>query len=137
MLLVQLKTADNKDLQQHNMLTLANIGMVNGLGKKFGEADGMVPYQSGLFCRPETGTAHQKPKNYVCVSDARVRRFEPGEVAEEDRDLPDKNTLSITRAKRGFDHLDMRDNDTVLNYVVKDLATLPKPSKTKWTLPAR
>ena len=131
MLLVQLKTAGTKGLKQHNMLTLANVGMVNGLGKSFGDADGMVPYESSLFCKTGTGSASQKPKNYICESDARVRRFEAGPDSEEVRELPDKNTLSIVRAKRGFDHLDMRDNDVVLNYVVKDLATFLKTAKTK------
>ena len=130
MLLLQLKTADSRALQQHNMLTLANIGMVNGLGKNFGEADGMVPYESALFCRAGTGNISQKPNNYVCASDVRVRRFETGTDGEV-RDLPDKNTLSIVRTKRGFDHLDMRDNEVVLNYVIKDLEGFLKTSKTK------
>jgi triacylglycerol esterase/lipase EstA (alpha/beta hydrolase family) len=131
MLLLELKTGNSKALQQHNMLTLANVGMVNGLGKNFGEADGMVPIESGLFCRPETRVVNPKPKNYVCTSDARVRRFEAGPETGEVRDLPDKNTLSIVRSERGFDHLDMRDNDVVLNYVITDLAAFLKTARTK------
>jgi hypothetical protein len=90
----------------------------------------MVPYFSALFCRPETASAGHRPKNYACRSDARVRRFETAPTAEtangEVRDLPDKNTLSIFRTDRGFDHLDMLENEVVLNYVIKDLATLSR-----------
>ena len=131
MLMLQARRANSKAQMQHNMLTLANVGLVNGLGKHFGDADGMVPYTSALFCRSETGAVRQRPKNYVCLSVARVRRFETGETTEEVRDLPDKNTLSIVRAKGGFDHLDMLENEVVLKYVVQDLATFLKGQKTK------
>lgn len=116
------------DSKNHRRLEFANAGMVYGLDRKFGDTDGLVPLKSGLFCESEqilTSPNTQKippPKNYVCKTSSRVRRFESGDGGEVAKsDLPDIKTLSIFRSKRGFDHLDMQKHPDVLNYVVKDL----------------
>lgn len=124
--------ANEKALRQHKALTLANIGLVSGLGNHFGEADGLVPFVSGLFCKSSPESATPPPPNYVCTTESRVRRFETGGATGEvpSSQLPNTDTLSIVRSERGFDHLDLLTNEVVLGYVIKDLTTfLPGPPK--------
>jgi triacylglycerol esterase/lipase EstA (alpha/beta hydrolase family) len=137
-LLIETKLVDDRALRQHRVLTLANIGLVNGLGGHFGDADGLVPVASALFCRPESERNIQRPDTYVCESDSRVRRFETGGSGREipPSQLPDKNTLSIYRSESGFDHLDMLNNPIVLEYVTRDLGTMLPAGPSK-TLPTR
>lgn len=118
-LLLQLKLGGNGG-DDHSKLSLANVGLVNALGKRFGDADGLVPQVSGLFCR--SGSTATKRKNFICNSASRVRRFEFGPDGEvPTNELPDANTLSIVRTGRGFDHLNMLTNDTVIGYAIKDV----------------
>lgn len=125
-LLLQLKLGNNGS-DDHSKLSLANVGLVNALGNKFGQADGLVPQVSGLFCR--SGSTSTKRKNYVCNPTTRVRRFEFGaDGSVPSTELPDANTLSIMRTERGFDHLNMLTNADVLNYVLTDLRSMPSAS---------
>ncbi len=125
-LLLQLKLG-NSGSDDHSKLSLANVGLVNALGNKFGQADGLVPQISGLFCR--AGSSATKRKNYVCNSTSRVRRFEFGtEGSVPATDLPDANTLSITRTSRGFDHLNMLTNAAVIEFALKDIVAFTKTS---------
>jgi hypothetical protein len=101
----------------HQRLEFANEAMLYGLSRRFGISDGMVPYRSALLCDAGTFLVAQG-SNFICPSQARVRRFEPGEPAELSVDA---QTLSITRRARGYDHLDMLEHPDVLNWVVKDL----------------
>jgi len=100
--------------------------LVYGLGRHFGDADGLVPYVSSLNCHSTSRRA--KGRSYVCDSAARVRRFESGSKEGEAAatELPDKYTLSIFRRPGGFDHLDMLVSPDVLRYVVKDLGEIGK-----------
>lgn len=126
-LILQLKLGGNGG-DDHSKLSLANVGMVNALGNKFGDADGLVPRVSGLFCR--NGSPTSKSKNFVCNSVSRVRRFEFGKAGEVPAsELPDTNTLSIVRTDRGFDHLNMLTNEVVINYALNDILSFvsPKP----------
>ncbi|HMT07498.1 MAG TPA: hypothetical protein PKA82_05800 [Pyrinomonadaceae bacterium] len=133
-LLLQLKLG-NSSSDDHSKLSLANVGLVNALGNKFGNADGLVPQVSGLFCR--AGSTAIKRKNYICTSTSRVRRFEFGtEGSVPAADLPDANTLSIIRTARGFDHLNMLTNSDVLKHVLADIGSMLKPN-TRQTLPTR
>jgi len=121
-LLLQLKFGGSSG-DDHSKLSLANVGMVNALGNKFGDADGLVPQVSGLFCK--SGSTVVKRKNYICNSASRVRRFEFGAAGSvPTTELPDANTLSITRTERGFDHLNMLTNPDVLDYVLSDLRSI-------------
>ncbi len=125
-LLLQLRLGQNGG-DDHSKLSLANVGLVNALGNKFGHADGLVPQVSGLFCR--AGSSATKRKNYVCNSTSRVRRFEFGtEGSVPATDLPDANTLSITRTSRGFDHLNMLTNAVVIEFALKDIVDFTKTS---------
>lgn len=132
-LLLEMKLGGSKSLSEHRLLSFANIGLVNGLDRHFGDADGLVPLASSLFCKPESSAMIDPfPQNYLCFSTSRVRRFETGrggEVAA--AQLPEKYTLSIFRSTRGFDHLDMLTHADVLRYLIKDLATMApaKPGK--------
>lgn len=123
---ITVETSD--DARDHRRLELANSALFYGLNENFGETDGMVPVKSALFCDSEqvisapNQPVTQKPKNYICKSPSRVRRFENGQGSEIPKtQYPDTKTLSIFRSPRGFDHLDMLKNPVVLNYVVKDL----------------
>jgi Mg-chelatase subunit ChlD len=119
--------------QQHRGLDIANAGLVFGLGRRFGNTDGLVPFKSGLFCNneqvisaPNTPPAPE-PQNYICKSPARVRRFESGnDGLVSPNGYPDTKTLSIHRIPRGFDHLDMLENQVVLDYVIRDLRNFAK-----------
>jgi hypothetical protein len=126
-MLFELRRSDDKPTSQHRLLGLANAGMVNALGKQFGNADGFVPQVSALFCQPEAEkvTTESRP-NYVCMSTSKVRRFEPGGMGVEvpAAQLPDANTLSIYRSPGGFDHLDMLTNPEVFRYATKDLIAM-------------
>lgn len=125
-LLLQLKLG-NDGSDDHSKLSLANVGLVNALGSKFGQADGLVPQVSGLFCR--SGATAPKRKNFVCNSTSRVRRFEFGtEGSVPSTELPDANTLSITRTERGFDHLNMLTNAAVIEFALKDIVAFTKAS---------
>lgn len=125
-LLLQLRLGQNGG-DDHSKLSLANVGLVNALGNKFGHADGLVPQVSGLFCR--AGSSATKRKNYICNSTSRVRRFEFGtEGSVPATDLPDANTLSITRTSRGFDHLNMLTNAAVIEFALKDIVAFTKTS---------
>lgn len=125
-LLLEMKLSGSRSIADHRLLSFANIGLVNGLDRHFGDADGMVPISSSLFCRPEPAESTMPlPQNYLCSSASRVRRFETGSGGEvQANQLPDKNTLSIYRSTRGFDHLDMLTNADVLRYLVKDLTAI-------------
>lgn len=112
----------------HRRLFLANAALYYGLSKIFGTTDGLVPFKSGLFCDSEVAISpinsqiSAGKKNFICQSPSRVRRFEPGEGAEIPKsELPDTKTLSILRARKGFDHLDMLESADVLIYVAEDL----------------
>lgn len=122
-----IKTKENK----HRVLGMANYFFVTGLSNKFKATDGMVPFDSGLFCGvpPPVTTiraAAQTSKNFVCPTDVKVRRFEPGKVAglATKSAMPDKNTLSIFYSNNGFDHLDMLENPDVLKFVADDLKNI-------------
>jgi len=113
-------TKENK----HRVLEMANYFFINGLNNNFKVTDGLVPFDSGLFCAPEQANMNTKQaKNFVCASGIRVRRFETGtkEGLAARAEYPGKNTLSIFRSKAGFDHLDMLENANVLKFVVTDL----------------
>ena len=130
-MLLEARLSGSKPMNEHRLLTLANVGLVNGLNRHFGDADGLVPLVSSLFCKPETPAAELR-SNHICSSMGRVRRFEPGNGGElPATQIPDMNTLSILRSGRGFDHLDMLTNMEVLQYLVKDLASMMpvKPNK--------
>jgi hypothetical protein len=108
----------------HQRLEFANETMFYGLKQNFGLTDGMVPYYSSLLCDKGPVIGPPDP-NFFCLSPTRVRRFDPGSGSVLD---PEPNTLSIDRRARGYDHQDMRDDETVLNWVVKDLlANRPHP----------
>lgn len=127
-MLLETRFGGGKPMDEHRLLTFANVGLVNGLDRHFGDADGLVPLVSSLFCRTGNLVPDQQ-RNYICTSVARVRRFEPGSGGEVPlSQIPDTNTLSIVRTGRGFDHLDMLTSPTVLNYLMKDLATFSKSS---------
>ena len=127
-LLLQLRLGGNGG-DDHSKLSLANVGLVNALGNKFGHADWLVPQVSSLFCREGSPTI--KRKHYICSSTSRVRRFEFGiEGTVPTAELPDTNTLSITRTIRGFDHLNMLTNAAVIDHVLKDIAMLANTSTT-------
>ncbi|MBK6751479.1 MAG: hypothetical protein IPG67_16160 [Acidobacteria bacterium] len=131
-MLFETKFGSGKPMDEHRLLTLANIGLVNGLDRHFGDADGLVPLVSSLFCDQEGTRTDSRPVNWICSSAVRVRRFEPGNGGElPQAQLPDKQTLSIFRNGRGFDHLDMLMNQTVLRYVISDLAALPSSPSIK------
>lgn len=119
----------------HRLLTIANFFLVYGLDKNFGFTDGLVPFKSALFCDSEetisatNKTLLSKSNNYICKSPSRVRRFEPGtEGLIPKYEYPDVNTLSIWKKERGFDHLDMLENEIVLSYVRRDLRDLANSS---------
>jgi len=121
-MVIEAQIADDNLLRQHRMLAFANMGLVYGFGRHFGDADGLVPFVSALDCR-QTPAPRVKVHSYVCVSNSRVRRFETGSKPGEAPalELPDQNTLSIFRSVAGFDHLDMLTSPDVLRYIVKDL----------------
>ena len=123
-LVIESQLIDDNGIRQHRMLTFANMGLVYGLGRHFGDADGLVPYASALDCRSKP--SRSKNRSFVCESGPRVRRFEMGDKQGEApaSELPDKKTLSIFRTAGGFDHLDMLTSPDVLRYVVKDLAAI-------------
>jgi hypothetical protein len=135
-LLVEAGFGGDKNVSKHKSLAFANVGIVTALGRKFGEADGMVPMSSALFCKTPAKTV--TGKYTICTSFSRVRRFEIGAAGELPADqLPDTNTLSILRSPSGYDHFDMLVNPDVLNYVVNDLLAMtaspikvPKPQVT-------
>jgi pimeloyl-ACP methyl ester carboxylesterase len=108
---------------KHRVLDMANYFFTNGLDNNFQITDGLVPFDSGLFCGPSQNKNARLPKNFICASAVKARRFEAGakEGLVARSDYPDKNTLSIFRAKNGFDHLDMLENKDVLGFVVSDL----------------
>jgi triacylglycerol esterase/lipase EstA (alpha/beta hydrolase family) len=114
---------------KHRVLNMANYFFGNGLSNKFKPTDGLVPFDSGLFCGTPLIAARTNAvaaKNFICSSGIKVRRFEPGnkEGLAAKTEYPDKNTLSIFRSKQGFDHLDMLENKDVLDFVVRDLKGL-------------
>ncbi len=125
-LLLETQLGGSKTMSDHRMLTFANVGLVNGLDRHFGDADGLVPLVSSLFCKAEGAvTLGSPPPNYVCSSNSRLRRFEPGSGGEiAAAQLPDKETLSIFRSAGGFDHLDMLANADVLKYLIRDLTSM-------------
>jgi Mg-chelatase subunit ChlD/pimeloyl-ACP methyl ester carboxylesterase len=127
---------DENVVWDHKLLNASNFALVRGLNGAFGNTDGMVPLDSGLNCgNKQTLTAAGKalPLNFVCVSNSRVRRFEPGGIeAGETVDrstYPDTNTLSIYRTRRGFDHLDMFTHPQVLGKLVEDLLSISSTPK--------
>lgn len=129
-------TGFDNTFDTHRKLSVANYFLVNGLNKNFGFTDGLVPFKSSLFCDNEqiislsSISKQPNPKNYICRSPSRVRRFEPGtegEVAKSE--LPDAKTLSIFRIQRGYDHLDMVENPDVLSYVFRDLRAFSRSRK--------
>jgi len=140
-LMIELKESGAKAIDSHRLLTISNIGLVFGLDKNFGNADGMVPFDSGLFCdnKQIMSPPNSAPKNFICISSSRMRRFEPGGNGEEiDRsEYPDPQTQSIYRTRRGFDHLDMFTNEDVLKYVVKDLNSLGAAAEPPISIPPR
>ena len=114
---------------KHRVLNMANYFFANGLSNNFKPTDGLVPFDSGLFCDTPgaiSKTSSAAPKNFVCNSSVRARRFEPGSKngLVSRAEYPDKNTLSIFRSKAGFDHLDMLENADVLGFLVKDLKSV-------------
>lgn len=118
------------DFRSHKMLTIANFALVKGLGGNFGSTDGLVPFDSGLFCNTKQiislpGTV--LPKNFICLSFSKVRRFEPGKKGVAKSEYPDANTLSIFRTQRGYDHLDMLESPDILKFVIEDLRNIIKP----------
>ena len=121
-MMIEAQIVNDNLVRQHRMLAFANMGLVYGFGRRFGDADGLVPFVSALDCR-QTPAPRVRVHSYVCVSDSRVRRFEtgskPGEAPASE--LPDQNTLSIFRSVTGFDHLDMLASPHVIHYVIKDL----------------
>lgn len=123
-MLLETRFGGGKPMDEHRLLTLANVGLVNGLDRHFGDADGLVPLVSSIFCNPRDLTSEKQP-NFICNSVARVRRFESGSGGEVPAtQFPDTNTLSIIRSGRGFDHLDMITSPIVLKYLMKDLVML-------------
>ncbi|MBE7516499.1 MAG: alpha/beta fold hydrolase [Chloracidobacterium sp.] len=137
-MLLDLKFGSGSD-NRHRMLALANVGLVNALGKRFGDADGMVPISSSLFCVAGTVSKSVK-KDLVCTTLSRVRRFEAGSESEvRTADLPDNSTLSITRRPHGFDHLDMLVDPLVIDHVLKDMlgSFSTQPVKAKPQKPER
>ncbi|HEV7642714.1 MAG TPA: hypothetical protein VGO50_02120 [Pyrinomonadaceae bacterium] len=113
-------TKENK----HRVLEMANYFFVNGLSNSFKVTDGLVPFDSGLFCVSGAAATNAGPrKNYICDLSVKVRRFEDGAKAGSvpKGEYPDKLTLSIFRSKEGFDHLDMLENINVLKFVATDL----------------
>lgn len=117
-----IKSPENK----HRVLDMANYFFVNGLNSNFKPTDGLVPFDSGLFCAAPPTKLTRQHKNYICPSDVKVRRFEPGAKAglAPRSEIPDKNTMSIFYARDGFDHLDMLENVEVLKMVVTDLKNI-------------
>jgi triacylglycerol esterase/lipase EstA (alpha/beta hydrolase family)/surface antigen len=105
-------------------LAFANNTMVNGLDRRFGITDGLVPYNSAALCDAGPWLISASNTTFLCSSPTRVRRFEPGKTATL---TPDAQTLSINRRPEGYDHLDMLDHPHVLDWVVNDLAIGPKP----------
>ncbi len=137
-MLFETKFGSGKPMNEHRLLTFANIGLVNGLDRHFGDADGLVPLVSSLFCDQEGTRTEPRPVNWICSSAVRVRRFEPGTGGELPKaQLPDKQTLSIVRNGRGFDHLDMLINQTVLKYLISDLAAVPPLPSNKQPQPTK
>jgi Mg-chelatase subunit ChlD len=121
----------SEEEKYHRRLSLANAALFYGLGKDFGNTDGLVPFKSGLLCDNEQVISSPntvfppKPKNYICKSPSRVRRFESGaEGLVLKTEYPDANTLSIYKNPHGFDHLDMLEDRIVLGYVARDLKDL-------------
>ncbi|MBV9216551.1 MAG: alpha/beta hydrolase [Acidobacteria bacterium] len=127
-LLVEAGIAGDKSISRHKALAFADVGIVTALGRKFGEADGMVPMSSAVFCK--TPVESDVAKNQLCTSFVRVRRFESGGSGEVPlSQLPDANTLSILRSPLGYDHFDMLVNPDVLKYVMVDLASMTNAAK--------
>lgn len=108
----------------HQRLTFANNTLVNGLDRKFGITDGLVPYRSAALCDAGSWIISASNTTFLCPSPTRVRRFEPG---PEETLTPDAQTLSINRRPGGYDHLHMLEEAAVLDWVVKDLLIGPKP----------
>jgi surface antigen/pimeloyl-ACP methyl ester carboxylesterase len=110
-----------RTLADHQKLLFLNRLLLHGLKSQFGRNDGMVPYYSALLCDKGPFLTDGSDKAFICSSPTRVRRFEAGHAGVI---LPNEETLSINRRFRGYDHLDMRDDDDVLQWVVKDLLAI-------------
>ena len=110
----------------HEKLDFAGGMIFYALSERFGFNDGLVPYKSALLCDSDNSIfpVGGIPPNFVCSSPFRVRRFEFND--NQNNDLPDAKTLSITRIPRGFDHEDMRDELAVLRLVRMDLLDFAK-----------
>lgn len=105
----------------HLQLEATNNIIYKAFNGRFGLTDGMVPFNSALFCNPNP-VIGGNGTHFFCSSPVRVRRFEPGELGDVDRSALPRGTLSITRnGNRGYDHKDMYNRDDVLSKVVIDL----------------
>lgn len=111
----------NRIYDNHQQLSFANDVLVNGYSKKFGSTDGLVPYKSALLCDSVSYFVSPTMPNFICGSKYKVRRFEAAETNVLPNQIPDSNTLSIKRIRRGYDHKDMYEHPDVLRYVVSDL----------------